>query len=507
MVRLPSSETQAPRRFGLDYVFPLMKSYQDPKLARTLAKTGVRWVNFAMVSWSEIEPRVPVHGKHVYHWEALDRAVRVWQAEGFELVFSLRLKSGWFAGPIKVKPPVGGLLAWGLSRSSDRLPAANHIASYQDWIRALVERYDRDGMDDMPGLLSSVRFYQVGNEYANPTFWSGTSEDYSRLLRSTRKAAQEASPEVKIISNGIRWNDLFHRDPRALQFEKRYQQFLKELPNKGWRKAWQRARRFTEATIAMAGSFDVLDAGGNGPYYSSSQGYFRWVKRHLEQTRFPAPIWDMEARCEPRLLDIPHTTFFSQQEVPGGKKLLQSLRYRWMAGHQEAQDWYRAEQARILAKVFVTRFAAGFEKVFMGMPLDWDESWAALGTPNPFLGLLSSRGRPWPAAATLGMLVQSLEGFARVTVLPASRDVALYRFDFTPPRPPVWVAWLRETSVRGLEDPLSVRKVDFRKHIGARRIRRISLTLDADSENPILPGWEVLTAKTALDPTPILLTR
>ena len=62
-------------------------------------------------------------------------------------------------------------------------------------------------------------------------------------------------------------------------------------------------------------------------------------------------------------------------------KLLRRPRHR---EHDRVVAWYRAEQARTLAKTFVTRFAAGFEKVFLGMPYDWDRSLAALAGPNPF---------------------------------------------------------------------------------------------------------------------------
>lgn len=37
-------------------------------------------------------------------------------------------------------------------------------AAYTAWVTAAVERYDGDGVDDMPGLLAPIRHWEVDNE-------------------------------------------------------------------------------------------------------------------------------------------------------------------------------------------------------------------------------------------------------------------------------------------------------------------------------------------------------
>ena len=39
---------------------------------------------------------------------------------------------------------------------------------YQDFVKQLVERYDGDGIDDMPGLKNPIKYWQIDNE---PPFW------------------------------------------------------------------------------------------------------------------------------------------------------------------------------------------------------------------------------------------------------------------------------------------------------------------------------------------------
>ncbi|RMG52506.1 MAG: hypothetical protein D6723_08610 [Acidobacteria bacterium] len=451
------SRSDAPQaaesRFGIDYVFPLQSFYQKEKWPRRFSRTGAGWVNFAQVSWSAIEPNPPRGGRHRYNWAGLDRSVRLWQKYGFRITVSLRLGNGWFAGPIEYRP--GGMEF----RNSDRLPAEEYMDDYRAWIAALVERYDDDGQDDMPGLRAPVLHYQVGNEYANPVFWTGTLDDYRILLEETVSAARSASADVHIISNGIRWNDLFHNDPDAQLFEERFAAFLESLPSDVWREAWQRARAMTELTVALAYLYDILDAGGNGPYETASAGYMAWVQKELAKHGLTTTIWDMEARSEPRLTFNPLVHFHPELVIPDGQRILQAMKNPADPLHDEAVAWYRAEQSRVLVKVFVTRFAAGFEKVFMGMPNDWDKMLARFTVANPFIGLTDSDGDPWPAFYALALLVDKLDGFAQAEKIEADPGVELYRFLFADGRPPVWVAWLWEDEVRGMNDPLPAREV------------------------------------------------
>jgi len=186
------------------------------------------------------------------------------------------------------------------------------------------------------------------------------------------------------------------------------------------------------------------------------------VQKELAKGGLTTAIWDMEARSEPRLTYNPLVQFHPELTVPDGEEILCALKGRRGCAydHDEAVAWYRAEQARVLVKVFVTRFAAGFEKVFMGMPNDWDRSLAALTVQNPFIGLTDHAGNPWPAFYALKLLVEKLDGFVWAEkVATESEDVALYRFTFADGRAPVWVAWLWEDEVRGLNDPLPKREV------------------------------------------------
>jgi hypothetical protein len=69
--------------------------------------------------------------------------------------------------------------------------------AYSKWVKAAVERYDGDGIDDMPGLQISAKHWQVDNEPPR------LREGYTDLVLITSKAIKEADPEAKVLIGGL----------------------------------------------------------------------------------------------------------------------------------------------------------------------------------------------------------------------------------------------------------------------------------------------------------------
>ncbi len=90
---------------------------------------------------------------------------------------------------------------------------------YFDYVYHIVERYDGDGTDDMPGLVRPVRYFEIGNEVDNPEFSHGlTIADYvKKRLIPAYKAAKAANPNAVILNSGLYWkNDDDNFDPSSL---------------------------------------------------------------------------------------------------------------------------------------------------------------------------------------------------------------------------------------------------------------------------------------------------
>lgn len=78
--------------------------------------------------------------------------------------------------------------------------------SYLTWVKALVERYDGDGVNDLPGLTIPIKYYEILNEpdlnAQHLDFYQGSPADYAELLIKTSKAIKQADPDAKVLIAG-----------------------------------------------------------------------------------------------------------------------------------------------------------------------------------------------------------------------------------------------------------------------------------------------------------------
>jgi len=80
------------------------------------------------------------------------------------------------------------------------------MEAYKNFVSTLVERYDGDGVSDMPGLEIPVRHWEVLNEpeESSPelTFFIGTAEEYVQILQTTNEAIKSACPGCIVVQGG-----------------------------------------------------------------------------------------------------------------------------------------------------------------------------------------------------------------------------------------------------------------------------------------------------------------
>lgn len=83
------------------------------------------------------------------------------------------------------------------------------LDAYAAYVRRVVERYDGDGVDDMPGLARPVRWWEVDNE---PDLkWTGargeqgiaSPAEYARVLVVSAAAIRAASPDARVLFGGL----------------------------------------------------------------------------------------------------------------------------------------------------------------------------------------------------------------------------------------------------------------------------------------------------------------
>jgi hypothetical protein len=69
---------------------------------------------------------------------------------------------------------------------------------YTAFVTAMVERYDGDGVDDAPGLVNPIKYWQVGNEPNDRT-----RSDFAGLQQMTYQAIKQACPDCTVLIGGV----------------------------------------------------------------------------------------------------------------------------------------------------------------------------------------------------------------------------------------------------------------------------------------------------------------
>jgi hypothetical protein len=114
--------------------------------------------------------------------------------------------------PIMVIGPWPGIQT--ASFTSHYLP--DDMTRYVAWVSSVVERYDGDGTEDMPGLKTPIIYWEIDNEpdlhnhrpprgrkqNTDPSQFETPSE-YATVLKESSKAIRSANPSAKVIFGGL----------------------------------------------------------------------------------------------------------------------------------------------------------------------------------------------------------------------------------------------------------------------------------------------------------------
>ena len=414
--------------FGLDYVFVHSPGARDRELVDAFCeKVAIRWVNFARVEWRVVERKPPQNGRHTYDWSDLDGAVRAWQRNGVHAMMSLRFYSPWATAPkndgqfVYLKGPA----KWLALSGADYLPKPEHMKDLREYVRSLVQRYDGDGVNDMPGLLFPVLHYQVGNEYSNELFWAGTVQQYGRLLREFAGAARSASADVKIILSGIGFEEVYgfydeRMGPRSEAYVKKN---LPRVPPE-MRKFVRRTDAFSRTSAGFGDAYDILDA--RWPNY----GIVARSKELLRQAGCPdKEVWSAEIYSGFPLIEPLVLPNWTLQAWPTPSRSVEYIRILKKPGHpkfDEVNAWYRGLQAAQVVKICMVALDAGSGKLMMGWAIDAQHPLAVSTLSHH--GLYSTTfKKPWPAAYTYNLIIRKLEGLKRIRRLPMPENVYVYQ--------------------------------------------------------------------------------
>ena len=165
---------------------PQQRNAYDAWEAGVIAEGGFGWnrtlePGAGAFSWETVEP---VRGQ--YNLLPADELVRACQEKAVRILAILTPYTPWDQ-------------TW---QPGQKTTFPRDLAAYLAYVRAVVERYDGDGVGDMPGLRNGyrVRYWEVHNE---PELCYVSAQAYLDVLRSTYETIKQADPGATVLNGGV----------------------------------------------------------------------------------------------------------------------------------------------------------------------------------------------------------------------------------------------------------------------------------------------------------------
>lgn len=159
--------------------------YALPGTAEGVVKTRLPGVKFMpdLIGWDKMQASADAP----IDFSMLDRLVAEYQGVGFlECMVGLKSECSW-----------GSIAPNAALPDTNFAPKPEYLGDYAAWVKAVVERYDGDGVDDMPDLKYSIRYFEIGVEFSS--YEPEPVTDYLTMLEAAYQAAHEASGDVIVL--------------------------------------------------------------------------------------------------------------------------------------------------------------------------------------------------------------------------------------------------------------------------------------------------------------------
>ncbi len=463
--------------FGLS----LLKKPSDGTYATDL---GVSWVSLQPhVIWFALE-REP----GVYDWSSLDNEVKWLQALGLDItmvlvplnIFGERRQelihtiANKFAMD-DYESLTSSFIAFVRSPESKTWQLYPHDEMEPLWtafVQAAAERYDGDGVEDMPELKFPVRNWHYVEEYPMPDW--GSVDAYIRTLKLTHDAITAAEPQARIILPGLAGNyarmfafaDGFIADMDAglwngvrLSREQVAGSALLQQKKAGYESILREGRGF----------YDVVDIHLYEEKITFMEGKIEYLQHLMDVNDYIVPIWCIE----------------------GGGPFKDPPGVETKHGDPYFGSWSEQENAEFVVKMHVLAAAKGIERFHWGLSGTSDTDY--WNGPWTVMALMTYDRQKKPAYFTFQLMVQKLDGFTSVQDL-SFGTVRLFAFDVGGRT--VWVAWNDASGTIDLSVALGNVKLT---------VTPIITQLDSGEQPVVVPPFQVQSSSVELGITPIFL--
>ena len=143
--------------------------------------------------WNKIEKK-----KGSFSWEESDEYVVYAQEKNQTIISTIWPYSNWDQKSCKrkkAKSPFGKHFSKYLSKPCS-------MEDYKTFLLNLVDRYDGDGNNDMPGLTKPIIHWEIMNEPEFKMFFKGNKEEFIEIFNFSSKIIKEKQKDSVIIMAG-----------------------------------------------------------------------------------------------------------------------------------------------------------------------------------------------------------------------------------------------------------------------------------------------------------------
>jgi len=245
-----------------------------------LAQGGVRWYRDVQnIPWGMIEV-----SRGTYKFDLIDALVQDSQSVGGRYVGTVAPFAGWELKAAGYAPTTDEQCQRLLTEDFYYLTFDQRMDRYKDetaytaFLGKVVERYDGDGIDDMPGLTTPIRYWQIHNEPEGDHCGNYRFDvsAFVRLMSISANTIHSACPSCKVINGGAGiplWLEKLANPPGGVTFWRDY------------------------AAAGGATSIDVIAVhynDGKSEGHGSIENFEEQIRRARELLGSTKPVWVTE---------------------------------------------------------------------------------------------------------------------------------------------------------------------------------------------------------------------
>lgn len=479
-----------PIKVGVEYAFPGM--------GEAFANMGAHVAKVYPEShdWQTMQPRAdaPIDFAH------LDRMIVEYQKAGVrDVMLGLRSRSKWASKSYHFNPT----------------PKPQHVDDYRKWIGAIVERYDKDGRNDMPGLRYPVRYIEIGVEFSS--YEPEPVGEYLAMLGVAYKAAHAASDDVVVMHVAFLTANVFDGDPTPDKYEHAFSGATvrdRHHDLADMRRVLDRPELFDAVNVHALTAPDNIERQA------------RWLRWEMKRRKYTKPI--VISDTTPNLLigwgpadvcDKPKHAMgiLTAPAVEADRCRLAAHFRKLLNKDADALAWTHGFVARDMAKKVVIAAGSGVSLIntsFME-DLHWQKLklWRAGAGMSAWGGMVETTIEHRtqrrtvigyrPSYHAMKRLLAAIDGYTKaVRIAHVDSTVRLYRFDR--PAGPLFVVWHEPKTLILPGDAIPTRRITL-------KIDGAGAALESLRDGDAVPESRRVGARNGmieltLSPTPLLVT-